>query len=45
MIAIFLGIIGFFTSSSNVIGSQLINTFSWMSTWFIFIGVIQILIW
>ena len=45
MITVLLGIIGFFTSSSDFIGSQLINAFSWMLIWFIFIGVIQFFMW
>jgi len=45
MISIFLGIVGFFSSSSDIIGTQLINAFSWMLTWFTFIGTIQFFMW
>ena len=45
MFAIFLGIIGFFTSSSDVIDAQLVNAFSWMLTWFVLVGIVQFCIW
>ena len=45
MFALLIGLIGFFTASSEVLGASLIVAFSWMNTWFCIIGGIIFVIW